>query len=465
MYCILRPDTAIRHFSDAGYVYIRKHTRKCWEISEEEYLLIRDKCDGKHDLPLDQMLCDLLNDEIIIPVIQGDYCRSDWQVAYTDTKICLEMKVAITQKCNYDCKYCFTEYGEGHLKDEYTYEEFTKLIDEALEIGMSQVSFTGGEPFMHKDFLRMVKYVYEKGMTINEILTNGSLITEDILNYLESQYYLPEMRISYDGVNNKHNEIRQTNSSDKVIENIKMCLQHGFHVRITYNLSHFNLDELKPTIEYLEDLGIRDICIARTTPTPKWQLFAPNSEIGIKEWYDVGLDFLDWYVNTERLTNIDFWNYYVINNENKSISISSIRKCNCNDNEQPICLLAPYTICINGDGGMTPCHQVSGALKYEGIDLGNAKTDGLYKLMKDSKFSKLIYTTVEERKAHQEACAKCKYYEYCLGGCPIICWAARRDKDEFPYYLDLTKCAFFNGGYYDKIKKITNDKYEILEEM
>lgn len=467
MFFILRPDTAIRHFSDAGYVFIRKHIRKCWNLTNEEFELIRDMCDGKHDLVLTQSICDLANDGVIIPVVEGDYPRTKWQVAETDTKICLEMKVAITQKCNYDCKYCFTEFGEGHLKDEYTYEEFTKLIDEALEIGMSQVSFTGGEPFMHKDFLKMIKYVYENGMTINEILTNGSLITQEILDYLKDQYYLPEMRISFDGINNKHNEIRQTNSDEKVIDNIKLCIANGFHTRITYNLSHFNLEELRPTVEYLENIGVNDICIARTTPTPKWNIFAPNTEIGITEWYDIATDFLKWFTHTEHTTNIDFWNDYVINQEEKTISVSSIRNCckGFDDDKQPICLLAPYTICINGDGGMTPCHQVSGALKYEGIDLGNAKKDGLYNLMKDSKFADLIYTTTKERREHLEECSKCEYYKYCLGGCPIICWNYRRDKDNFPYYLDLTKCAFFKGNYYKKMQDAISEEYRILEEM
>ena len=43
-------------------------------------------------------------------------------------------------------------------------EKVKELIDDVDILGCEQISFSGGEPFLHKDLVKMVAYAYRKGM-------------------------------------------------------------------------------------------------------------------------------------------------------------------------------------------------------------------------------------------------------------------------------------------------------------
>lgn len=79
--------------------------------------------------------------------------------------------------CNLRCKYCDTTYAftEG---TEMCIED---IMDEVGNIGILNVTLTGGEPLIHKDIDRLIDVLIENGYRIN-IETNGSV---DITKYLE----------------------------------------------------------------------------------------------------------------------------------------------------------------------------------------------------------------------------------------------------------------------------------------
>ena len=471
MFYVLSPDIGLRYFTDIGYCYIRKHIERTRPrgLTEEEYKLLSTVCDGRHLITEEQerILHKFEFDDVItvyddiLPVLQYK-----WQDVKTNNRYVSEMEVSITQRCNYNCMYCFTTADAAPLTDSFTLDEFVDLVDQALDCGFNTFAFTGGEPMVHKNFREMIQAVYSRGMTVSEIMTNGSLITDEFIDWLKNMYYLPRFCISFDGINGKHDVIRQTHSENIVLDNIRKLLKNGFEVKVTYNLSKFNLDELRETTKILEEMGVDEFRIARTMPAPKWHSFAPGTEIDHEEWIKVGLEYCDWYMKENIQMDLDFWNLAAIIPGDKTLGLSNIRGCHCNrdtDKDQPLCPLTVERICVMGNGGMTPCQQVSGILKYEGIDLGNVKETPLSELLVNSEFSKVIYSTVESRKDRLEECKNCKYWEWCLGGCPIICWNWRHDKgDKFPYYLDETKCAFFKNGYYEKFKEIADNNNYIL---
>lgn len=47
-----------------------------------------------------------------------------------------------------------------------------------------------------------------------------------------------------------------------------------------------------------------------------------------------------------------------------------------------------------------------------------------------------------------EQCATCPYFKYCAGGCRAMAYVTTRTK----LGPDLSKCAFFRGGYHEKIE-------------
>jgi hypothetical protein len=83
-----------------------------------------------------------------------------------------------------------------------------RYLDEAAQLGVRDMYFTGGEPFMHKHILPILAQALRVAPTT--VLTNGTLITPSIADALaaiqaESRYSL-ELRISLDDVNEANND-------------------------------------------------------------------------------------------------------------------------------------------------------------------------------------------------------------------------------------------------------------------
>ena len=62
-------------------------------------------------------------------------------------------------------------------------EKVKELIDDVDILGCEQISFSGGEPFLHKDLVKMVAYAYRKGMRVLFIQAEYIMIAKDIPQY------------------------------------------------------------------------------------------------------------------------------------------------------------------------------------------------------------------------------------------------------------------------------------------
>jgi cyclic pyranopterin phosphate synthase len=92
----------------------------------------------------------------------------------------LNLRVAITKKCNLNCSYC---HGEGEetwsrkLNREMSTDEIVRIAHIAVKLGVSRVKLTGGEPLMRKDVADIVKGISRiPGLTDLSMTTNGTLL-------------------------------------------------------------------------------------------------------------------------------------------------------------------------------------------------------------------------------------------------------------------------------------------------
>jgi len=135
------------------------------------------------------------------------------------------MQWDITKQCNLRCKHCrSTDYYEGEDGDkiiDLSTEEVFRTINDLAKNGVNRIHFLGGEPFMRKDLLDIVKYGFRKGI-ICSINTNGTLLTQElIVNVLKCKVYL--LTFSLDGASKETNDfIRGKGVFEKVCDNIRL---------------------------------------------------------------------------------------------------------------------------------------------------------------------------------------------------------------------------------------------------
>ena len=71
-------------------------------------------------------------------------------------RIIHDLRVSITDRCNYKCVYCRT--GEvGAQYPELTIEEYLRLIKLFVDLGVSKVRLTGGEPLLKRGLVELVR--------------------------------------------------------------------------------------------------------------------------------------------------------------------------------------------------------------------------------------------------------------------------------------------------------------------
>ena len=89
----------------------------------------------------------------------------------------LNLRVAITRRCNLHCEYCHME-GEEKLdvpSPEMTVDEIVRIIRIGAGLGISKVKLTGGEPLLRDDIVEIVRGIASMpDLTDLSMTTNGT---------------------------------------------------------------------------------------------------------------------------------------------------------------------------------------------------------------------------------------------------------------------------------------------------
>ena len=174
------------------------------------------------------------------------------------------VRVAITDRCNLRCFYCMPKEGipyepKAHL---LSYEEIVRLLEILGKLGFKKVRFTGGEPFLRKDFIKLLEQTAALGYYKSiHITTNGTLIQKHISKLLELG--IKDINLSLDSLDAKRfQEITRRNDFDKVLETFHLLLAHNFNIKINaVIMGGINTQDILPLAQLAKDhaVGIRFI--------------------------------------------------------------------------------------------------------------------------------------------------------------------------------------------------------------
>jgi len=161
-----------------------------------------------------------------------------------------------TINCNLNCVTC-QKNTLSRKNSSMNFENFKKLIDKMPSIRV--INLQGfGEPFMCKDFFKMVDYATRKGIRVYTF-SNANLITPEIAKKIVNSN-LSELIISIDGATKKTYElIRRGANWEIFIRNIKylMSLRNPKKIKINAWIvpSTLNFNELEDIVKLAKELG------------------------------------------------------------------------------------------------------------------------------------------------------------------------------------------------------------------
>ncbi len=137
--------------------------------------------------------------------------------------------------CNLACPFCLegSKPGDERLQ-RISLEDARPLLDEAASLGVRQFSFTGGEPFVVRDFIRILRHALELNPCL--VLTNG---TDPLLRRLDAVQTLAGLanplsfRISVDYPDEaRHDAGRGPGSFQKSLRSLRELSERGFGVSV-----------------------------------------------------------------------------------------------------------------------------------------------------------------------------------------------------------------------------------------
>lgn len=91
-----------------------------------------------------------------------------------------KLRILVTNRCNYRCPFCHNEGQEKErLVGVMSVEKFKQLINYLGGQELSEINFSGGEPFLHKEIVDMIVYANDHMTCDISCATNLSLITDE----------------------------------------------------------------------------------------------------------------------------------------------------------------------------------------------------------------------------------------------------------------------------------------------
>ena len=162
----------------------------------------------------------------------------------------------ILTQCNLKCRHCYIN-PEQHGENKVPLETIKAWMDAfSTKNPTANVIFLGGEPTLHPDLDRAIKYARSQGFNSITVDTNG-ILSHDILSRVSPQE-VDFFSFSLDGATRKTNDgIRGEGSYDLCLNGIRNAVAKGFATSLIYTVSRLNLHELEAMPALLNDLGIK----------------------------------------------------------------------------------------------------------------------------------------------------------------------------------------------------------------
>lgn len=349
-------------------------------------------------------------------------------IRYNNEYNIVNMDLILSQDCNMRCKYCFAE--QGAYKGERTVmsvEVAKKAVDflfthskEAKNVG---IVFFGGEPLLNIPVLKeTIEYCRSRAGEMKKevafsISTNGTLLTHEVIEYLDHNNV--HVQISIDGDDETQNKNRpyigNHGTYNDVSKNALLYMQitkKPLQARMT--ITSWSANKLFSNISHLFSLGFESVHIEPASGSKGKVFIRTASHLeSLKKQLDEMADHFLSCIQEKK-----YWGYHNL--------IRYLKVLNVNGKALFSCGAGRGYVCIGVDGDIFPCHRFVGNQKFK---MGNVVSDfyepGVEK-----------YLTEEIGISARDSCKSC-WARYLCGG---DCYAAAEEINNDIKIPDQAKC-------------------------
>jgi uncharacterized protein len=272
------------------------------------------------------------------------------------------ISLAIAQKCNLGCSYCYAEGGsfgtvEKAMPFEVAARAVQQLVDGTPAGQRINIAFLGGEPLTNRQVLRAVtefasRTAAAKGVTAGfSITTNATLLTEEDGAFFEEHGFA--VTVSIDGIGAAHDRLRPfkggRGSFDRIINRVRPVLsqQERMQVSARVTVTPANLN-LRETLDGLIELGFHSVGFSPmlASPTGRQEMNESDLRIMLTQMIDCGRAFEQHFAEEQRYPFANMTN--------------AMREIHKGTHRPYPCGAGASYLGVSADGDLFACHRFVG---------------------------------------------------------------------------------------------------------
>jgi SynChlorMet cassette radical SAM/SPASM protein ScmE len=334
------------------------------------------------------------------------------------------LDLAITNRCNLRCAYCSHFNSPGEVLEDLDKDEWLRFLEELNSCSVLQLTLEGGEPFYRKDLKDLIEGIVHNRMRF-DILSNGTLIDDDIAAFLDSSGRCNGVQVSIDGSGSEsHDVFRGEGSFNRAINGIKVLMRNKIPITVRVTIHRKNVRDLDGIAELLlDEIGLSGFstnsasflgsCRRNTEQvqlTPEEHSLAMKTLVRLNKRYQGRIS-----ASAGPLAEARSW----LMMERARIE----KKGAMPGRGYLIGCGGPMTsLAVRADGVIVPCSQMSH------IELGMINRDSLKDIWQNHPELKRLRERRSIPLSDFEFCRGCDYIGYCSGNCPALAYTAFGDE-------------------------------------
>ena len=163
----------------------------------------------------------------------------------------LALIAELTHRCPLHCVYCSNPLELQSRSNELSTETWSRVFQEAAQLGVLQADFTGGEPLARTDIIDLVRAARAAGLYIN-LITSGLPLDETRLAALVAAG-LDHIQLSFQGAREEPaNETSGAKSHAQKLRVLEWIKQHRIALTLNFVIHRHNIDQLEGMVALAE---------------------------------------------------------------------------------------------------------------------------------------------------------------------------------------------------------------------
>jgi len=294
-------------------------------------------------------------------------------------------------------------YQETHQPISLKYEQLVDIYNQFKELlrklkRKGHINITGGEPLCNPHLFKILDLIKKDQDFITfSILTNGTLITENIAKKIKS-YQPVYVQVSLEGGKKTNNYIRGKGTYEQIAKGITHLRNQDIFTSISFTATKLNYKEFPKVVKYAKKYNVNNVWSDRYIPLGE----AEDKKLILD--YNQTREYL-FIMNKER-------NKMKRKQENHlTISMYRALQFQMTGDFAYGCTAGDTLLTVMENGNLVPCRRMP-------IIVGNLLETTMIELYKNNK----ILKELREKKIPDE-CSDCEHSEMCHGGLKCLTYA------------------------------------------